>query len=312
MAINLSPRVVKELNVLLVSMFDQGAHDAAKKMSPVLETAYFSTSDTTENVYTFAQADFELRDRGDSAETIVDGVKFYESRVKDGKKYKIIEVDLDAFEDDKVGQYATVFYRLGTTQALGPSRLLEDTILNAESLTCYDGKALVATNHEVKPFEGGTAWANKLVKSAGLTFATFQDGWAAMQQFPDENGRPAGRTPTILMVDPSNRQIAWDICYSDRPLNQSGGGNPWKGEVRPMIVPFFGIQDPGTWYLIDDSSARERPFIFQERKALRLIPLFSSHDDWHVLKSRKLSWMVDGRIGAGAGYPSTILKVTKT
>ena len=314
MAITLSPRVVQELNVLLVSMFDMGAADAAKRSSDVLDVSYVSTSDTAQNVYTMIDSDFALRDRSDSAETIVDGVKLYETRVKDGKKYKLIEVDLDAFEDDKVGQYKGVFYRLGMTQALGPSRLMEDTILASETvapLGNYDGVALISTAHPVKPFEGGvTTWANKLVKAAGLNINTFAEAYAAFQLFPGEDGRALNNTPTVLMVDPNYRQIAHDICFSDLPQAGQGGGNSWKGEIRPMIVPRLASQDG--WYLVDDSSSLERPWIFQERRPLRMIPLFSSHEDPAVIRSRKLSWIVDGRIGGGYGYANRVLKVVKS
>lgn len=313
MPITLSSRVVRELNVLLVSMFDMGATDGAKTASDVVDLAYQSTSDTTENAYTMVDTDFALRDRGDSAEVIVDGIKMYETRLKDGKKYKMIQVELDAFEDDKVGQYKGVFYKLGMTQALGPSRLMEDTLIAAETVAPggnFDGVALISAVHPVKPFETGTAtWANKLIKPAGLTIDTFAEGYATFQTFPGEDGRPLNHTPTVLAVEPKYRQIAWDICFSDRPQAGQGGGNSWKGLVRPMVIPALGGIDG--WYLADDSSPFERPLIYQERRALRLIPLFASHDDPAVVKSRKLEWIVDGRIGGGYGHANRIMKVTK-
>lgn len=313
MAITLSSRVVSELNVLLVSMFDKGASDAAKRTSDVINLAYATGSDTTTNVYTMVDSDFSLRERGDSAEMIVDGVKMYETRVKNGDFYKLIEVDLNAFEDDKVGQFGSVFYKLGQAQAVGPSRLMEDTILASETvapLGNYDGVALISTAHPLKPGESGsTTWSNKLTKSAGLTFTTFAEAYAAFQAFPGEDGRPLGNLPTVLVCAPEYRQIAHDICFSDRPQDGSGGGNAWKGEVRPMIVPRLSTADG--WYLADDSSSMERPWIFQERRALRMTPLFSSHEDPAVLKSHKLSWMVDGRLGAGYGYANRVIKVVK-
>jgi phage major head subunit gpT-like protein len=319
MPITLSPRVVQELNVVLVSMFDVGARDAAKRMSAVLDICHIETSDTAQNIYTFMDTDFQLRDRGDSAELIVDGVKMYETRLKDGKKYKIISVELDAFEDDKVGQYKGVFYKLGMTQALGPSRLVEDTMLLAVTKQNvggnYDGVPLISTVHPVKPGEAGSAtWANKLIQSDGLTFSTFAAAWAAFAKFPGEDGRPGGNTPTKLIHGPDDEQIAQDICFGTLPLDKSGGGNQaWKGRVEPMCVPFLGVQDgAGAFWLADESSSLERPFIFQERRALRLIPLFASHEDPHVVKSRRLEWMVDGRIGAGFGYPNKILKSVKS
>lgn len=315
MPINLSKRVVRELNVQLVTMFDMGAADGAKKASDVIDIAYQSTSDTAENVYTLVDTDFALRDRADSTEVVVDGVKMYEVRLADGKLYKMIEVDLDAFEDDKVGQYKGVFYKLGMTQALGPSRLMESTILAAETVSTtggnYDGVALISTAHPVKPYESGSAtWANKLVKAAGLTVTTFGEAYAAFQLFPGEDGHPLNNTPTVVMCDSNYRAIANDICFSDRPTGGQGGGNAWQGLVRPMFVPRLASADG--WYLADDSSALERPFIFQERRPLRLVPLFASHEDPAVIKSRKLGWIVDGRIGAGYGHANRILKVTKS
>ena len=313
MPITLTSRVVRELNVMLVSMFDMGAGDGAKQATDVIDLAYTSTSDTAENAYTIVDTDFALRDRADSTEVVIDGIKMYEVRLADGKKYKCIEVDLDAFEDDKVGQYKGVFYKLGMAQALGPSRLMEDTILAAEVAVTggnFDGVALISTAHPVKPFESGSAtWSNKLTKAAGLTFTTVGEAYAAFQLFPGEDGRPLNHTPKVLVCDPNYRAIANDICYSDRPTGGAGGGNAWQGLLRPMFVPRLASSDG--WYLADDSSSLERPFIYQERRALRLIPLFASHEDPAVIKSRKLAWIVDGRIGAGFGHANRVLKVVK-
>jgi phage major head subunit gpT-like protein len=321
MPITYSPAVVRELNQRLVMMFDLGAGDAAKRSSPVMELCYVDTSDTAQNVYTLVDSDFQLRDRGDSAEMIVDGVKLYEAALKDGKKYKIIQVDLDKLEDDKVGQYKAVFYKLGMTQALGPTRLVEDTMLAATSTAPggnngqpgnYDGVPLISTAHPVRPFDAGSpTWANKLVRGAGLTFATFQEAYAAMENFPSEDGRigGAGSKATILVTHAGNRQIANDICSGALPFGQQGGGNPWKGEIRPMIVPFLSTDANFSFELIDDRSSLERPYIYQERRALRLVPLFSSHEDSVVMKTRKLEWMVDGRLGAGYGYANKVIRV---
>lgn len=319
MPITLTPRVARELNQRLVMCFDEGANSGAKKMSPVLELCHVDTSDTAQNVYTYVDSDFALRDRGDSAEMVVDGIKMYESVLKDGKKYKIIQVDLDKLEDDKIGQYKAVFYKLGMTQALGPSRLVEDVMLSATSAgATIDGKPgnfdrvpLVATNHPVKPGDSSTSttWSNKLVKSAGLTFTTFSEAYAAMELFPGEDGRPAGRKARKLVTVPGNRQIANDIAKGNLPSGGSGGGNPWVGEVEVMIVPFLASDTKFSFELVDDVSALERPYIYQERRALRLVPLFSSHEDREVMKTRKLEWMVDGRIGAGYGVPSTVVRV---
>ncbi|MGK3961328.1 Mu-like prophage major head subunit gpT family protein [Sorangium sp. So ce1667] len=312
MAIIYSPAVAAELNVRLVTLYEQGALDSAASMSEVLDLCYVTSSDTVQNVYTIAEKDFSLYRRGRGADEFrADGIKVYEHRIENESLYRAVEISSDDFDDDKIGQYQAVFYKLGAVAALGPSEMVEDVVINAESLTGFDGVAFFSTSHPVKPKEtGGTTWSNKLTKASGLTFTTFAEAYQAMREFPREDGKSAGAKGVVLAGPPSYEGVIMDICTMQTPSSLQGGQNPWFGRVKPMIVDNWKGVD--AWYLFDTRSALERPLIFQERRPLGMVPLHTTPDDPEVKKHRKYSWMVDGRLGAGIGHPHRALKVVKS
>lgn len=312
MPINLRPRAAKELNVRLFTAFEQGAAVAAQQTSHVDEVFRKTTIDTSEGVYLYPQKSFDLRKRlkGDEFET--DGVKMYEARLPSGEgDYLAIEVDLNKYQDDKVGEFGVVFYRLGFAAAFAPSELCEEFILNdAATTTCYDGGYLLAQNHPQRPKEtGGTAWSNDIVQAGGLTFQNFSLAVAAMKEFPREDkGKSAKSRPTKLKVPPVYEGIGRDICYNDRPSGMQGGGNPWVGQYELEVVENWAGDTRKPWFLFDDRDPMAMPAIFQEREPVALKPVLTDPSNPLVLMNRKLIWMVEGRLAVGPGDPTKILR----
>jgi phage major head subunit gpT-like protein len=313
MPITFSPRVVRELNVLVVSCFDEGAYDGAQMRSNILSLARQTTSDSRENIYTYTSKDFSLRSRG-YVEVMAEyeGVKFFEHRISNEDVYRGLEVDLNAWEDDKVDQYQSILYTLGATSAVGPSEKVEDLLAIAHTsdpkVVCYDGQPLISDAHPVRVGETtGGVWSNEII--APLDFDSFAEAVALMRKFPREDPgtrtKTMGAKPTKLLVAPEYQQISFDICYSDKPFEKAGGGNPWKGHVEVEIIDNW--HDTGLWQLHDDRLSKERAAIYQERKPLTLRPTRTNPEDPWVIENRKLRWFLDGRIAAGVGHPGRVV-----
>ena len=326
---NLSPQAVRELNVQVTACFNEGVNDALKQMEELysaegtplgtaLDLVFRATSDTSDNSFLYPEVSFSIQDFGAGDETPEEGIKLYEHRIASGNyKGKTIPVKLVDFEDDKVGQYRVVFYKLGRALVRAPLRLIEQTLYLACTGTTLvsgiDGRPLIDQQHPQKPQEGGAGTtanpyvSNDIVQAAGLTFPNFASAYSAYLGFPDESGIPLeDQLPQWLWFDPLLLGSAMDICFMDRPSSLQGGGNPWKGKVRPLMVR--RLQGTGSWGLADCWDGLERPLNYVEREALKFRGLFTNPEDPIVRERRELKWQVDGRIACGPGSYRKIIR----
>lgn len=142
------------------------------------------------------------------------------------------------------------------------------TMLLANSLTGYDGEALLSNSH---PNVNGTT-ADNLTTSA-LSQTTLRSGIEAMEDLTDEDGTPLGVFPTHLFVGPALRRTAFDITGSDRPLTIGDDGSLDSatttnaalhvphyvgGELTVVISPWI----TGNEWLLFDLSKNEKPLIW--------------------------------------------------
>jgi hypothetical protein len=142
--------------------------------------------------------------------------------------------------------------------------------------TGLDGVALLHDSHPYAP-DGGT-WDNKTTDT--LSPASFATGIAAMESLQLENEEPAGYFPNILMVGPSNRKLAEDLCNNPmRVVPVSADGveayssalaataipNQWiVGKITPVINPRFVGSHASDWLLMDTRREEARPIIVGE------------------------------------------------
>lgn len=311
MPVDLSTRGTRELNVTVVTMFDKGVSNAAALMSDVLRLFGEETSDSAENVYFYPDSDFSLNKVPKGTDMITfEGVSTFEHRIGNEWYARGISIDLRDYLNDKIGRYRQIFRTTGMTVGLHPSRTAEATIANSETLICYDGKPLIATDHPIDPKDPSKGtWSNKLVQPAGLTFTTFAAAMAAMAKFPYSDGKSAGAKPTYLVVGTQYQDIGWDIANNPLPAGGSGGGNPWKGRVELLVIPNL-TED--AWFLVDTRIEGEMPWILQEREPLQLRELQTDPQDPKVRESYQLRWLIDGSVVAGVGEPRRVLKSVKS
>lgn len=316
---NITPRVARELNVQLTACFTEGVNNGimqvfenttdGKPMPNLMECVRIVANNSAVGIYTYAPSDYTLYDDTLGDETPYEGVKMYEHRIQSGRfKKREVIVDLADFQDDLVDQYKTQFHTLGTTTVVAPYRRVASTASGAGSLvSTIDDVAFFSQAHPQRPKEaGGTNWSNDIVQASGLSIANFGTAWATMCTFPGEDGKPVGARPSHLCVEPADFGVAMDICYSDKPSGLSGGGNPWRGLVTPVIVPeWAGLLQ---YQLLDCRNAIEMPYILQEREALKLRPIYVNPEESWVRDNGKLKWNLQGRYNVGLGHPRRALR----
>lgn len=180
------------------------------------------------------------------------------------------------------------------------------TALLANSLTGYDGEALLSNSH---PNVNGTT-ADNLTTSA-LSQSTLQSGIQAMEDLTDEDGTPLGVYPTHLFVGPALRKTAFDITGSDRPMTigttgtldaTSGVQSTIKvasyigGQLTVVISPWI----TGNQWLLFDLGKAEKPMLWLSAREPEAVSLDRMDDPNRFLNDDFLySVEADGQRAVG-------------
>jgi phage major head subunit gpT-like protein len=208
-----------------------------------------------------------------------------------------VEVDRNHIEDDTLGVYAPQAQMAGFSAAQLPDEIVYDLVNDAFTAKCYDGKAFCATDHKV----GKNTFSNKgtaalVITTLAAAQASYGAARTAMRKFKDEDGRPLGIIPNVLLVGPALEDTARALMTVDRL--EDGKPNPYKGTAEVLVDAH--ITSDTAWFLLDTTKP-VKPFIYQERKA----PVFVSQtnpeaDD--VFTRKKFKFGAEARAAGGYGF----------
>jgi len=194
-------------------------------------------------------------------------------------KYTIVNDDFEAtvevrrndIEDDNLGIYAPQAQMAGWSAAQLPDEIVFDLINAGFASLCYDGQYFFDTDHPV----GDASVSNKgtaALSAATLALAQASYGAArtAMGKIKDDEGRPLGITPNVLLVPPALEDAARALVTVDRL--EDGKPNPYKGTAEVVVAP--RLTSDTAWFLLDTTKP-VKPLVYQERKA----PVFVQQTD---------------------------------
>jgi hypothetical protein len=142
--------------------------------------------------------------------------------------------------------------------------------------TGLDGVSLLNDTH---PYgAAGATWDN--LSSNALSPDEFKIGIAAIEGLQLENGEPAGYSPNILMVGPSNRKLGMDLCHNAmRVVPVSAAGveayssavaataipNSWiAGQITCVVNPRWVGTYAANWCLMDTKREDAKPIYIGE------------------------------------------------
>lgn len=206
-----------------------------------------------------------------------------------------IEVDRNDIEDERLGIYNVQAQSAGQSAKQLPDEIVGDLPNKAFTALCYDGQYFCDTDHVV----AGASVSNKGVAvlsaaTQALAIASLGAARTAMRKFKDDDGRPLGVRPDVLLVPPALEDVAKVLAMNDRL--EDGKPNPYKGTVEVVVGDW--LTSDTAWFLLDTTKAI-KPFVYQERKA----PVFVQQTDMNaddVFMRRKYKFGTEAR-GAG-GY----------
>ena len=211
-----------------------------------------------------------------------------------------IEVDRNDIEDDNLGIYGPQAQMAGYAARQFADELVFALLNNGFSAAegkCYDGKAFFAADHPL----GAKSVSNK--GAAALSTATYAAAKAsfgaariALRKLTDEDGRPLGVTPSVLVVPPALEDTARGLMAVDRL--EDGKPNIYRGQAE--VVSDARLTSDTAWFLLD-ATQPIKPLIYQERRAPQFVQQTEMDSDAAFMR-RKYRYGVECRGAAGYGF----------
>lgn len=213
-----------------------------------------------------------------------------------------VEVDRNDIEDDNLGIYGPQAQMAGESAKMLPEEITMELVNKAHTELCFDGQPFFDEDHptidadgkEVSVSNKGTVALS--IATLALATASFGAARTAMRQFKDNEGRPLGVKPSVLLVPPALEDIANALMTVDRL--EDGKPNPFKGTATVVVGDY--LTSDKNWFLLDTTKA-VKPFIYQERKA----PNFVSQTDMSaddVFSRKKYKFGAEARAAGGYGF----------
>ena len=223
----------------------------------------------------------------------------------EGFDYTIVNQDWEAtiavnrndIEDDMLGIYAPQARMAGYSARRFPDEIVFGLVNGGFANKGYDGKNFFGADHKV----GKKAVSNKGTKAlAGDTLAKAKESFGAartaMLKQLDEEGRPLGVKPNILLVPSALFDTAMALMTADRL--EDGKVNIYKGAAEVEHSPW--LTSDTAWFLLDTMQPI-KPFIYQERKKPEFVQQTEMDSD-SVFLRKEYRYGVECRAAGGYGF----------
>lgn len=185
-----------------------------------------------------------------------------------------VAVKRDDIEDDNLGTYAPRAQSAGYSAKTLPDEIVFDLPDKGFESLCYDGQYFFDTDHPV----GKTSVSNKGtvafdISTLAAAKASYGAARTVMRKFKDEDGRPLGVKPNVLLVPPALEDDAKALMTVDKL--EDGKPNIYKGTAEVVVGDY--LTSDTAWFLLD-TTRPVKPFIYQERKK----PVFVQQTDMNA------------------------------
>ena len=186
----------------------------------------------------------------------------YDYFIQNKKWESTISIDRAALEDDQYGQLAMRAKQMASTANQHLDLITFGLLATGFSQKCFDNTPFFGTH-----VQGGISQTN--TSSDALSATSLQTAITAMMRFKDDQGRPMGVMPDLLVVAPENYWEAYTLMHSafypDAVIsaNQDLGANPLKDMLRILPSPY--LPSATNWFLLDTKRV-VKAIILQMRK----------------------------------------------
>lgn len=252
-------------------------------------------STTGSNLYAWLSAFPKMRRW--VGEKHVKNLKAYSYTVENEDWEATVEVDRNHIKDDQLGIYAPQAQMAGHSAKQLPDEIVYELVNQAFTTKCYDGQYFFDTDHPVgKVSVSNKGTAALSIASQAAAKASYGAARTAMRKFKDEEGRPLGVRPNVLLVGPGLEDTARALLTNERL--EDGKANPYKGTAE--LVVSERIESDTAWFLLD-TSLPVKPFIYQEREAPSFVQQTDPEAD-DVFNRKKFKFGAEARAAGGYGF----------
>lgn len=288
---------VSNLFISLKTTFNNAFAGAPSQWSKI---AMLVPSTTGQNDYAWLSKFPKMREWiGDK---VIKSLEAFDYTIKNKDFEATIEVDRNDIKDDNLGIYGPQAQMAGESAAQLPDEIVFALVDAGFTAKCYDGQYFFDTDHPVKDKDGIIqSVSNKGV--AVLSIATLAAANAglgaadtALMEMTDDEGRPLGVKPNVLLVPPALKLVANALMTTDRL--EDGKPNPYKGAYE--VVVEARLTSRTAWFLLD-TTRPVKPFVYQEREK----PTFVSQTDPQsdtVFMRKTFLFGAEGRANGGYGF----------
>lgn len=217
----------------------------------------------------------------------------YSYAIKNKKWESTISVDRTALEDDLYGQIPLRIMQMAASAKQHLDILTFGTLAGGFTQNGYDGVPFFGTHNQ------GGAVSNKGTEA--LSSEALQAAITAMMRYTDDQGKPAGVNPDLLVVAPENyweARILLESTYYPDPLitaSQNLAMNPLIGSLKLLSSPY--LSRPNDWYLLDTKRI-VKAIVLQIRKDIEFTAL---DDEENAFMRDELFYGVRARYNCGFG-----------
>lgn len=211
-----------------------------------------------------------------------------------------IAVDRNALKDDQYGQIKIRAMNLWMTSKKGYDRALTELIEAWHTDVCYDGQNFFDTDHSE-----GTSGTQSNYSSSGksLSSASVKEIISTMRQYKSDTGEYVWVNPTHIMV-PTGLEFTAKELFDPSFVNVTT--DPSKATLRWLLKVIVNPYLANNWtvansaYYIMDLTGVVKPFIFQNREAMKFVPL-DKDTDYESFMRKTLYYSAEARFAFGYG-----------
>ena len=191
----------------------------------------------------------------------------YSYAIKNKTWESTVAVDRAALEDDLYGQIALRIKQMAAVAKTHLDIITFGLLGNGFTSPCYDGQPFFGTHPTSSLTGGGAPQSN--TGTDGLSSGSLQSAITQMMRYTDDQGKPAGVMPNLLVIPP---EMYWEATqllnssfYPDLipGAAQDLAANPLKGMLTLVTTPY--LANPINWFLLDTKRV-VKALVLQMRK----------------------------------------------
>ena len=286
------------LTKALKTQFNKSFHEApGPKYEPIITRV---PSNAASETYGWLGAVPQLREW--LGEKKVKYMKDYSYTITNKDWEATVAVDRNEIEDDQAGIIAPRIKDLAFRAKVFPNKLVSDLVTNGTTNLAYDAAAFFSNRAINDNLLAGTGTTEALI------LADLASARAAMMAFVDDWGDALEFEPDTIICPPALEITFVKIMESTTFITATAAGvkNFWSSHIK-NIISDSRLSDADDWYYVA-SSYPLKPFIYQERKAPKLVSQDKDTDD-NAFMRKKYLYSAETRGDAGYGYYQMAVKV---